>query len=307
MKRYERNRQANHETVGARDAALQVRAGRSRGAVVLLWVVLGVLLFNFFRLQVIGRDAYALRSEENRLRALTIPPPRGAVLDRNGLLLAENVPGYSLLVLPGKVDTVRATLQRLAPHVGLREPEIERLVNTYRQRPSSSLVVRDNLTPAQVAAIQQRRPEFRTAVVEMSPRRSYPPGRTIAHVIGYVNEINEAELERPEYAGYVPGRMIGKGGIERQYEAELGGTPGVRFVEVNARGSIVSEFGPRPTIPAVPGSDLRLALDLKLQAMADSLFPDTMKGGIVAFDPRNGEVVLLYSHPTFDPNLFIGG
>lgn len=307
MKRYERNRQANHETVGARDAALQVRAGRARGAVILLWVVLGVLLFNFFRLQVIGRDAYALRSEENRLRALTIPPPRGAVLDRNGLLLAENVPGYSLLVLPGKVDTVRATLQRLAPHVGLREPEIERLVNTYRQRPSSSLVVRDNLTPAQVAAIQQRRPEFRTAVVEMSPRRSYPPGRTIAHVIGYVNEINEAELERPEYAGYVPGRMIGKGGIERQYEAELGGTPGVRFVEVNARGSIVSEFGPRPTIPAVPGSDLRLALDLELQAMADSLFPDTMKGGIVAFDPRNGEVVLLYSHPTFDPNLFIGG
>lgn len=296
-----------HDTVGAREAALKVRAGRARGAAILVWAAMTILLVSFFRLQILGREQYELQSEENRLRALTIPPPRGTITDRNGRLLAENVPGYSLSVLPGPVDTVRATLARLAPHVGLDDDEIERLVGEYRRRPSSSVLVRDNLATAQVAAIEQRRPEFRTAVIEMHPRRYYPPGRQIAHVIGYVNEINEAELEQPQFAGYESGRTIGKGGIERQYERELGGTPGVHFVEVNARGSIVSEFAPRPTIPAVPGGDVQLALDLRLQAMADSLFPDTMKGGVVAFDPRNGEVVLLYSHPTFDPNLFIGG
>jgi penicillin-binding protein 2 len=299
--------QGRHETVGAREAALKVREGRARGTTILLWVALGILMLNFFRLQILGRDEYQLRSEENRLRALTIPPARGTITDRNGRLVAENVPGYSLSVLPGRVDTVRATLERLAPHVGLDEEEIADLVEEYRRRPSSSLLVRDNLEAEQVAAIEQRRPEFRTAVIEMHPRRHYPAGAAIAHVIGYVSEINEAELEQSEFEGYQPGRTIGKGGIERQYERELGGTPGVHFVEVNARGSIVSEFAPRPTIPAVPGGDVQLALDLELQEMADSIFPDTMKGGVVAFDPRNGEVVLLYSHPTYDPNLFIGG
>lgn len=297
----------SHETVGAREAALKVRSARARGATILLWTAVGILLLSFFRLQILGREEYQLRSEENRLRALTIPPARGTILDRDGRLIAENVPGYSLSVLPGRVDTVRATLERLAPHVGLDTEEIDDLVEEFRRRPTSSLMVRDNLEPSQVAAIEQRRPEFRTAVIEMHPRRHYPAGRSIAHVIGYVSEIDEAELQRPEFEGYGPGRTIGKGGIERQYESELGGTPGVHFVEVNARGSIVSEFGPRPTIPAVPGNDLELALDLQLQQLADSIFPDTMKGGVVALDPRNGEVVLLYSHPTYDPNLFIGG
>lgn len=301
------SRQGGHETVGAREAALKVRSARARGATILLWAAAAVLLLSFFRLQVLGREEYQLRSEENRLRALTIPPARGTIIDRDGRLIAENIPGYSLSVLPGRVDTVRATLQRLAPHVGLDAEEIDELVEEFRRRPTSSLMVRDNLEPAQVAAIEQRRPQFRTAVIEMHPRRHYPARRSIAHVIGYVSEIDEADLERPEFEGYTPGRSVGKGGIERQYERELGGTPGVHFVEVNARGSIVSEFAPRPTIPAVPGNDLELALDLQLQQMADSLFPDTMKGGVVALDPRNGEVLLLYSHPTYDPNLFIGG
>jgi len=297
----------SHETVGSHDAAIRSRNRRARGATVFLWVVVGLLLASFFRLQVIGREEYRFRSEENRLRALTIPAARGAILDRRGLLLAENVPGYSLSVLPGPVDSVRATLERLAVHVGLTAEEIQSLVTQFRQRPTSSVMVRDDLRPGQVAAIEQRRPEFRTAVIAMHPRRSYPPGAPIAHMIGYVGEISEVELKRTEFEGYAAGRSVGKGGLERQYEADLGGTPGVHFVEVNARGSIVSEFGPRPSIPAVPGLDLESSLDLTLQQLAHELFPDTMKGGVVAFDPRSGEVLLLYSHPTYDPNKFIGG
>ncbi|TFG64200.1 MAG: hypothetical protein E4H28_05455, partial [Gemmatimonadales bacterium] len=302
-----RGRSDSHESVGSHDAAIRARCRRARGASVLLWVVVGILLVSFFRLQVIGRQEYRFRSEENRLRALTIPAARGAIIDRRGLLLAENVPGYSLSVLPGPVDSVQATLERLASHVGLTAEEIQNLVAQFRQRPTSSVMVRDDLEPDQVAAIEQRRPEFRTAVIEMHPRRSYPPGAAIAHMIGYVGEISEAELLRAEFEGYAPGRSVGKAGLERQYEAELGGSPGVHFVEVNARGSIVSEFGPRPSIPAVPGLDLESSLDLGLQQLTNELFPDTLKGGVVAFDPRNGEVLLLYSHPTYDPNTFIGG
>lgn len=297
----------SHETVGLHEVAIRVRNNRARGATVLLWVVIGILLTSFFRLQIIGKQEYRLRSEENRLRALTIPAARGAIVDRRGLLLAENVPGYSLSVLPGPVDSVRATLERLAPHVELTSEEIQDLVAQFRRRPASSVMVRDDLEPDQVAAIEQRRPEFRTVVIAMYPRRNYPPGAAIAHMIGYVGEISEIELQRAEFDGYVPGRAVGKVGLERQYEAELGGSPGVNFVEVNAHGSIVSEFGPRPSIPAVPGADLESSVDLALQRLAHELFPDSMKGGVVAFDPRNGEVLLLYSHPTFDPNRFIGG
>ncbi|MDT8435144.1 MAG: penicillin-binding protein 2 [Gemmatimonadota bacterium] len=284
-----------------------MRARRARGAIVLLVIAVGVLLAAFFRLQVIGSRDYRLRSESNRLRALTIPAPRGAIYDRHGRVLAENVPGYSLSLLPGPADSARATLRRLAPWLSLAEAEIDELVTRFRQRPGTALLVRDDLDPAVVAAVEERRPRFRMVLIETHPRRRYPAGPAVAHLLGYAGEISEEELALPEFVAYEPGRVVGKKGIERAYEHELGGEPGVRFVEVNARGSMVSEFAPRPTMPARPGRDLTLAVDLELQLLADSLFPDTMRGGVVALDPRSGEVLLLYSHPTFDPNQFVGG
>lgn len=284
-----------------------MRARRARGALVVLFGSLALLLAAFLRLQVAGQEEYTLQSTQNRLRAISTPPPRGSIYDRRGRLLAENVPGYSLSLLPGSPDSARATLNRLAPWLGLTLEERDELYQRFRQRPGSALLVRDDMDPAVVAAIEERRPEFRMVLLDTHPRRRYPPGKAISHVIGYVNEISEAELERPEFESYEAGRSIGKNGIERQYELSLGGSPGVRFVEVNARGSIVGEFGPRPSIPAEPGEDLTLGLDLELQLLADSIFPDTMKGGIVALEPQSGEVLLLYSHPTYDPNLFVGG
>ena len=285
----------------------RMRGRRARLALGLLYGSLCLLVMAFLRLQVAGQAAYTLQSTQNRLRAISIPPPRGSIYDRRGKLLAENVPGYSLSLLPGSPDSARATLDRLAPWIGLTGAERDELHRRFRQRPGSALLVRDDMEPAIVAAIEERRPEFRMVLIDTHPRRRYPPGRAIAHVIGYVSEISEAELERPEFESYEAGRTVGKKGIEREYELELGGSPGVRFVEVNARGSIVGEFGPRPSIPAEPGADLTLGLDLDLHLLADSIFPDTMKGGIVALDPQTGEVLLLYSHPTFDPNLFVGG
>ncbi|MEJ2312290.1 MAG: penicillin-binding protein 2 [Gemmatimonadales bacterium] len=284
-----------------------MRRKRAATADLLLLGALLLLLAAFFRLQVIGSSEFLLRSQENRLRAITVPAPRGTIYDRYGRVVAENVPGYSISLLPGSPDTLRATLDRLAPYLDLSEERIQGLLAKYRRFPNQPLVVRDDASFAEVSAIEERRPDFPRTVVEMRPRRHYPAGPAIAHLAGYVGEISEAELEREAYAGYEPGRIVGKDGLEREYERSLSGVPGVRFVEVSALGSIVRDFGPRPAVDVQPGTDLTLGLDLALQQFADSIFPDGMRGGVVALDPHTGEVLLLYSHPTFDPNEFIGG
>ena len=272
-----------------------MRRKRAAAADLLLLGALLLLLAAFFRLQVIGSSEFLLRSQENRLRAITVPAPRGTIYDRHGRVVAENVPGYSISLLPGSPDTLRATLDRLAPYLDLSEERIQGLLAKYRRFPNQPLVVRDDASFAEVSAIEERRPDFPRTVVEMRPRRHYPAGRAIAHLAGYVGEISETELEREAYAEYEPGRIVGKDGLERGYERSLSGMPGIRFVEVSALGSIVRDFGPRPAVEVQPGTDLTLGLDLALQQFADSIFPDGMRGGVVALDPHTGEVLLLYS------------
>jgi len=272
-------------------------------------LVTSVLLLTgaFFRLQILHSSSYELRSEKNRLRAISVPAPRGTMYGRNGRLVAENLPGYSVSLLPGREDTVRATLSRLAPILGLSDEEQGALMQKYRALPQRPLLVSDDATFQEVSSIEERRPEFRRAVVDMRPRRRYPDGRVVAHVVGYVGEISEAELHNPDFAGYDAGRIVGKAGLEREYEDTLGGEPGVRYVEVNALGSIVREMGPGPAVAPVPGKDLSLGLDMDLQDYADSIFPAGHRGGSVALDPHTGEVLLFYSAPTYDPNDFVGG
>jgi penicillin-binding protein 2 len=286
---------------------LALRRQRGRIALAGLGLVLFVLLATFFRLQILRSSQYLLRSDENRLRAIGVVAPRGTIYDRNGLVVAENVPGYVISLLPGPADTIAASLSRLKPYLGIDTEEEQDLLEKNRARPNDPLVLRDNASFEQVSFIEQRRPDFRRVVVEMRPRRHYPSGQAIAHLIGYVGEISEQELEQPQYAEYEPGRVIGKDGLERQYESHLAGDPGVRYVEVNALGSVVREFDRALGDPADPGQDLQLGIDLGLQVLADSIFPEGMRGGVVAIEPRTGEVLLLYSKPSFDPNRFVGG
>jgi penicillin-binding protein 2 len=283
------------------------RRRRASAAQLVLLGSLSLLLLAFFRLQVMRSTTFMLRSQENRLRAITVPAPRGTIYDRHGRIVAENVPGYSISLLPGSPDTLRATLHRLAPYLDLGDGEIDDLVAKHRRFPNQPLMVRDDASFSEISSIEERRPDFPRTVVEMRPRRHYPAGAAIAHLVGYVGEISEVELERPRYADYEPGRLVGKDGIERQYEGTLSGVPGVRYVEVNALGSIVRDFRPRAAVEVQPGTDLTLGLDLELQRYADATFPPGMRGGVVALDPATGEILLLYSHPTFDPNEFIGG
>ncbi|CAN5468418.1 penicillin-binding protein 2 [soil metagenome] len=300
---------AAHRTAAMKLFQPDTRKRRTLGAVFAITFAVTVLLTAFFQTQVLSGEQYALRSEENRLRPIPIAAPRGNIWDRYGEVVATSIPGYSVKLLPGSEELIRETLQDLAPFLGLAGTTVDRLMERRRQRPHDLLDVLDDATYSQVAAIEERRAAFPNLIIVDRPKRYYPAGTAVGHIVGYVSEISRQELEIPVFqeAGYRQGRLIGKAGIERQYELSLGGDDGARFVEVDAMGRIVN---PRSTVGALPpesGEDLRLTLDVELQRYIHSIFPDTMKGAVVAMIPSTGEVLALYSHPNYDPNAFIGG
>jgi penicillin-binding protein 2 len=284
------------------------RQRRSLGALFAVTFVVAMLLTAFFHTQVVAGEQYAMRSEENRLRGIPIPAPRGTILDRNGDVVATSITSYSLAVLPGDSAVVLQTLNDLAPFLGLAASDIETLMAKRNRRPHDLLEVTNRATFSQAAAVEERRAAFSNLMVVERPQRYYPAGAAIGHLSGYVTEITKQQLELPEYrqAGYKQGRLIGQAGIEKQYELALSGRDGARFVEVDAKGRVVD---PRSTVGAqapVAGNSLKLTLDLDLQEYTHSIFPDTMKGAVVAMVPSSGEILALYSHPTYDPNAFVG-
>lgn len=284
------------------------RQRRALGAYVVVALFMGMLVFGFFRIQVLSSSTWELRSESNRIRQLTVPAPRGTIFDRNGRILADNVPGYQITVLPGPIDSVRATLSRMSRYIDLSDERIDQVLVTLR-RFGREVVVDSDADFEAVSALEERRAEFPGVYVEMRPRRRYLLGEAAGHVLGYVGETTAEELgsegfPEPEYEA---GMIVGKIGIERQYESTLQGRRGLRTVEFDARGRIVGDFAGAERDPGEAGEDLVLNLDLELQQWIHDIFPDSMSGAVVALDPSDGGVLALYSAPGYDPNLFVGG
>jgi penicillin-binding protein 2 len=202
---------------------------------------------------------------------------------------------------------MRATLERLRPYLELSDERIEALMGTARRYFRQPLLVDSDADFDAVAALEERRAFLPGVFIEMRPKRHYPAGPATAHVLGYVGEITSEELERETYAEYEARMIVGKEGIERQYEAGLQGSRGLRFVEVDAVGRIVGAFRGDLETPADPGGDITLNLDLGMMEWIHRIFPDSMKGAVVALDVEDGGVLALYSSPTFDPNSFVGG
>jgi penicillin-binding protein 2 len=285
------------------------RQRRTMGALFAISFVIAVLLTAFYNTQIVSGASYALASEDNRLRPVVIPAPRGTIYDRYGEVVATSIPGFSVVLLPGTEETIRATLTDLQPFLGLADADIANLMETRRVSPHGLLTITEDATFSQIAALEERRASFPNLLIVDRPKRFYPAGPAIGHIIGYVSEINDEELELPAYreAGYEQGRWIGKAGVEKQYELQLSGVDGARFVEVDAKGRIVNPRSIVGVQPPEPGEDLRLTLDLKLQEYIAEIFPDTMKGAVVAMVPSTGEVLAMYSNPSYDPNDFVGG
>ena len=285
------------------------RRRRALGAQGGLLLLFGLLIATFFRVQVLSSSTYKLQAEENRLKPLEVPAPRGTIFDRYGRIIADNVPGYAVTVLPASRDSIMETVARLQPWLQLSETQITRLDATLRRYPRQPLTVSADAGLEAAAALMERRGEFPNVYVEMRPQRRYVNGPAISGVLGYIGEITSEEIGSETFPAdlYKQGMIVGKTGIEREYEHILQGEAGVRLVEVDARGRIVGDFSGSTSRPGKAGGDLRLSIDLDLQQWIHQIFPKDMMGAVVAIDPTDGSILALYSAPTFDPSDFVGG
>lgn len=279
---------------------------RARVGSGLLFLTFLFLIGSFFRTQVLQNAQYVLQSEENRLREVPLPAPRGVIYDRRGQVIAENLPGYSVSLLAPSSDSLRARLRRLGGTVPLSPDQIEAAVRRFRRNPTRPTVIFSDAPFDLVSVLEERRVEFPGLIIQSSPKRYYPDGPAVSALVGYTGEINETELAQRDYRGYKAGQQVGKDGIEKQYESRLRGREGVRFVEVDARGRVVREAARADLAPEAPAA-LYTNIDLDLQRFVYELFGDSLIGGVVAMDPKTGEVLALHSAPAFDPNRFIGG
>ena len=290
---------------GSPPSRVRDRADQFRWVLVLAFLV---LIGAFFRTQVLQVEKYRLRSESNRLRAIPLAAPRGALLDRNGLIIADNGPGYTVKLLSPSEDSLRAVLARLDAVVPLDSAPVEQVVRRWRSARYQPALVFNSQSFETIARLEEHRPSLPGLVIQTEPRRLYPAGRAVAHIVGYVGEVSEDDLAKKRFPGARLGTIVGKEGLEQQYDSVLRGREGVKYVEVNARGAMVREEVSSPSIGAEAGQPLKTTIDLPLQVYVDSLWGDSIpyRGALVAMNPK-GEILALYSWPSFDPNDFVGG
>ncbi len=268
----------------------------------------GLLGARLVHLQVVKHEELATQAENNRIAVVPIVPNRGLIVDRHGVVLANNYSAYTLEITPSRAGELEPLIERLAEVVDIQPRDRKRFKRLMEENKSfESLPIRTKLSDEEVARFTAQR--FRFPGVDIKARlfRNYPLGETGSHLIGYIGRINQAEKEAidetEDAANYRGTEYIGKLGVEQSYEAELHGVTGFEEVETSAGGRPVRRL---KSNPATPGHKVVLSIDIKLQALVEQLFGDR-RGALVALDPRSGEVLAFVSKPTFDPNLFVDG
>jgi len=295
---------ANPNTIKNSTSEQKLFRQRAAAAGVFVLALVSVLLGWMAYLQIFNHDHFITLSIDNRVRVVPLPPPRGLIYDRNGVLLAENRPSYHLEVVPAQVEDLDETLARLVNLVPLNEDDLRRFkLERRRKQPFQSIVLRSNLSDSEVARFAVNRHTFPGVDITARLERHYPLGALGVHALGYVGRIDERELQALEPQNYEGTVYVGKLGIEKYYETILHGTIGHQQVEINAQGRTLRVLSSQPP---VPGTSLILTLDTGLQKAVEEALGNH-KGAVVAMDPRNGEVLALASMPSFDPNLFVEG
>ena len=274
---------------------------RALFALLIFSVGLGLVVIRLWYLQIVRGTFFLDQSENNHRRTVFVPPSRGEILDRNGILIARNRPSFNIELVTEDAKDPKATLRELAV-ILKRDPDslIARLSNqTKRKRYEPKLIVSD-VTRDEVALVSAQRYRLPGIVVNVYPAREYIHGERASHVVGYVREITKDQLNRPEYGGYRQGDVVGQYGVEARWERNLQGQRGRQDVIVNAVGARIGELS---FTPDQPGHITELTLDLKLQNTADEAL-NGRSGAVVAMDPNTGEVLAMSSAPGFDPNIF---
>jgi len=293
-----------------KDHFREIKVFNNRSVVALLMsIILVIILFGRLSyLQVNSHEHFTTLSHNNRVSIQAIPPTRGLIYDRNGVILAENLPSYTLQIIPEKVKKLEQTIAVLAGLVKIEEEDVGRFNKLVKRKHRFEKVpLRFHLSDKEVAVLASNRHRLPGVEVEAQLTRHYPYGEETAHIAGYVGRINEKELKRlgkeEKTSNYSGTNHIGKLGVERSYEDILHGTVGFQQVETNVRGRVLRVL---QRTPPVPGKDIYLNIDIKLQQIAMQAFGEE-QGALVAIDPNNGHVLSMVSMPTYDANLFVNG
>lgn len=289
-----------------RDYRSEQRLFNNRAAQAVIFVLLlaAILISRLVFLQIYEYDTYATLSTENRVKLIAVAPTRGLLFDRNGKLLAESRPSYSLEITPEQVDDLEGTIDEIAEIIPIDQLDRQRFYRIKQRRPAfEGIPLRLNMTEAEAARIAVEQYRLRGVAITAGLVRHYPHKEHAVHAIGYVGRINEKELGEVDKKNYRSTNHIGKAGIEQYYEDKLHGSIGVQQVEINARGRVLRKL---ESVAAKPGKNLYLTIDSDLQRVAEAALGEE-RGAIVAIEPATGEVLVFASQPGYDPNLFVNG
>lgn len=263
-----------------------------------------LLIVRYAYLQIANYETFSTASDQNRIRLQPLPPARGYIYDRNGILLADNYPVFSATMSRADVQDIASTVQRLTPLLSLSDDDIDRFNTRIKtSKKTERVALKLNLTETDIAKFSEVKFQFPGVNIETQMTRYYPHGELFAHVIGYVGRINDKELKEIDKDLYAGTNLIGKIGVEKSYEDLLHGVPGNESVEADAHGNVLRNLGRKDP---VRGNDLYLSIDYGLQVVATEQLVGH-RGAIVAMNPRTGEILALVSSPSFNPNLFVTG
>lgn len=296
------------QTIRDHSAEANLVARRTVVSVIFVSILMLVIIGNLYQLQVRQYEDYQTRSNGNRIKVLPVAPNRGLIYDRNGEILAENKPVFSLEITPEDVDNLDATIEQLSSLMSLSDSEIKEFKrNLKRQRRFKPLSIRQQLSHDDVALFSAKQHQFPGVSIEARLSRYYPFKDALTHMLGYVAKINKKDLskleESEQLANYAATHDIGKQGVEKFHEKTLHGEVGYQQVEVNNQGRIIRVLSFEPPIP---GKDIVLNIDINLQKKAQEVLAGR-RGSVVITDPNDGGVLALYSSPSYDPNLFVHG
>lgn len=286
--------------------AFYSKEDRSKMAVGLFSLLLVAVMMRLFYLQVISHAAYTQVAEENYIRVVPLEAPRGLLYDRNGKLLVSNRPSYSIYFIPYQIENPEEAFKDLSLKLNLSLATPTQLLRGQSKSKYQPIRLLRDVDFKTICVLEENSLDLPGIIYQVERARRYPPRGRGSHLLGYVAEISEAELTRFSHLGYRSGDLMGKKGVERQYDYLLRGQPGVSYLKVTAQGRILGPAGSREPVPPKPGADIRLTIDWELQSVAESLIASYGSGAAVAIDPKSGEILALVSQPNFDPNLFTG-
>jgi penicillin-binding protein 2 len=286
------------DSIARKEKLSTVKLHASQYVVALVLFVLGVGLW---RLQIVGASNYRVLAEQNRIRKVPVLAPRGRIFDREGRIIVDNYPSVSCYLLREQQKNLDVDLPLIATGLHIPVDQIQAIIRHYQYAPKyQPIPLKQDITPDEQAFIEAHRNELPELETLEEQRRLYPRDGFAAHLIGYVGEVSENDLNQSKFAFYAPGDMVGKSGVEEAYDEVLRGTDGSRDVIVNSHGKEVGVLGQEM---ATPGTDIYLTIDLDVQMAAEKAL-EGKTGAIVAMDPHTGEILAMVSRPTFDPNQF---